>query len=102
MYWILIFSDRRLTEQHGGRQETGSRTVLRELGGAGERGDLETVFGDRNQSRVVELLPCLLLRSLHLQPGRWQTQIDFCVLRLFSISLKKMKIGKDYRSPSSI
>lgn len=73
------------------RRQAGSRTVLRELGGAGERGDLETVFGDRNHSRVVELLPRLLLRSLHLQPGRWQTQIDFCVLRLFSISLKKMR-----------
>lgn len=84
----LAIQYRRLSEQHGGRQETGSRTVLRELGGAGERGDLETVFGDRNHSRVVELLPRLLLRSLHLQPGRWQTQIDFCVLRLFSISLK--------------
>lgn len=75
-------------DQHVGKQETGSRTVLREFGGAGERGDLETVFGDGNRSRVVKLLPRLLLRSLHLQPGRWQSQINFGILRLFSIRLR--------------
>lgn len=70
------------------RQETGSLTVLRELGGAGKRGDLEAVLGDGDGSGVVERLPCLKLRPLHLRPGGRQPQVHPRVLRLFGVGLR--------------
>lgn len=63
-------------------------TVLSELGGAGERGDLEAVFRHWNHSRMVELLPRLLLLLLHLRPGRRQGEINLRVLGLFHINLR--------------
>lgn len=62
-------------------------TVLGELGGAGERGDLEAVLGDGDGARVVEAPPRLLLLLLHLQPGGRQTQVHLGVLRLLGVRL---------------
>jgi len=62
-------------------------TVLGELGGAGERGDLEGVLGDGHHPRVVVGLPALLLLLLHLRPGAGQRQVRLGVLRLLGVHL---------------
>lgn len=69
-------------------------TILGELSGAGERGDLETVLGDSDGTRVVEAPPCLLLLLLHVQPGGRQPQVHFGVLSLFGVRLAtKRQVG---------
>lgn len=88
-HFLKLTGDRTSLRNHRlETMETAPRvTVLRELGGAGERGELEAVFSHRNHPRMVELLPRLLLLLLHLSPSRWQGEINLCILRLLHIHL---------------